>query len=67
VGTWAVCLLVEVSQLSSADWLVGLRSTRLGALVLGRGFVWSDLLCYAAGALSAGLGDFALRIVGSRA
>ena len=50
-----VCSSVELSQLYQADWLTAIRRTRLGGLVLGFGFLWSDLLCYLAGGL-AGLG-----------
>ncbi len=42
-------LLVEFSQLLSPPWLVAARATRMGALVLGQGFLTSDLVCYAAG------------------
>lgn len=45
----AIAVAVEVSQLSHAGWLVALRGTRLGGLVLGYGFLWSDLACYAVG------------------
>ena len=41
--------LIEISQLSQAGWLLSLRATRLGGLVLGYGFLWSDLICYSAG------------------
>ncbi|NML64157.1 DUF2809 domain-containing protein [Hymenobacter sp. RP-2-7] len=47
---------IELSQLWQAPWLQALRHTTLGALVLGQGFLWSDLACYAAGiAVGAGL------------
>ena len=52
---------VEVSQLYHAPWLDAARDTRLGALALGRGFLWSDLLCYGAGVAGAALLDGALR------
>ncbi|RTQ51571.1 DUF2809 domain-containing protein [Hymenobacter gummosus] len=45
----SIALAVELSQLWQAPWLQALRATTLGALVLGRGFLWSDLLCYAGG------------------
>ncbi len=48
-----VSALVELSQLYRAPWLNALRDTRAGALVLGQGFLWSDLLCYALGVLIA--------------
>jgi hypothetical protein len=40
---------VEVSQLYHAPWIDGIRSTTLGGLVLGFGFLWSDLVCYMVG------------------
>jgi len=40
---------IEVSQLYHAPWIDAIRRTRPGALVLGYGFLWSDLACYAAG------------------
>ena len=40
---------IEISQLYHAPWIDNLRATRLGALVLGFSFVWSDLLCYSLG------------------
>jgi hypothetical protein len=42
-------LLVEVSQLYHAPWIDSIRQTTLGGLVLGFGFLWSDLVCYAVG------------------
>jgi hypothetical protein len=41
--------LIEISQLYHPAWLDAVRQTTLGSLVLGHGFLWSDLLCYAAG------------------
>ena len=49
--TIAVSFGVELSQLYQADWLNAIRRTRLGALTLGAGFLWSDLLCYSVGTL----------------
>jgi hypothetical protein len=43
------CVIIEVSQLYHAPWIDSIRGTTLGALVLGHGFVWSDLACYAVG------------------
>jgi len=42
-------LLIELSQLYHAPWIDSIRRTTLGGLVLGFGFVWSDLACYATG------------------
>jgi hypothetical protein len=50
-----ISVLVELSQLLHTPWLDALRAHRLAALVLGRGFLVSDLVCYAVGAgLAAG-------------
>ena len=43
------CFLVELSQLINTGWLNALRDTTLGALVLGRGFLWSDFVAYTCG------------------
>lgn len=40
---------IEVSQIYHAPWIDGIRAYRLGGLVLGYGFLWSDLICYIAG------------------
>jgi len=45
----ACSCVIEVSQLYHAPWIDAIRRTRPGALVLGYGFLWSDLACYAAG------------------
>ena len=41
--------LVEFSQILSFDLLVRLRSTFLGHMLLGQGFLWIDLLAYTIG------------------
>ena len=41
--------LLESSQLYRAPWLNALRATRLGGLILGYSFLWSDLACYTVG------------------
>jgi len=40
---------IEFSQLYKAPWINNLRHTLFGRLVLGEGFLWSDLVCYAIG------------------
>ena len=45
----AVSYAVEVSQLYQAPWIEALRHTTFGGLVLGFGFLWSDLVCYSVG------------------
>lgn len=54
---WGFTYLIELSQLYQADWLNAVRHTWLGGLVLGFSFLWSDLLMYALGILSAWLVD----------
>ena len=46
---YGVSFAVELSQLHHAPWIDAIRATRLGALALGHGFLWSDLVCYAVG------------------
>ncbi len=41
--------VIEFSQRYQASWINGIRANRLGGLVLGYGFLWSDLLAYSAG------------------
>jgi len=48
---------IEFSQLYHAPWIDSIRHTRLGALVLGFGFLWTDLIAYAGGILLAALID----------
>ncbi|MEZ4771967.1 MAG: DUF2809 domain-containing protein [Bacteroidia bacterium] len=43
------CYAIEFTQLCKADWIMALRSYKLGGLILGYGFRWSDLVCYAIG------------------
>jgi hypothetical protein len=42
-------LLVELSQLYHAPWIDSIRRTTIGGLILGFGFLWSDLACYLVG------------------
>ena len=52
---------VEFSQLIKWRWLVELRSTKIGHLLLGQGFLWSDLIAYTVGIAAALLCTMALR------
>jgi hypothetical protein len=45
--------IVEASQCSEAAWLKAIRARKLGRLILGTTFVWSDFPCYAVGAIVA--------------
>jgi hypothetical protein len=40
---------IEFSQMLTPDWLVKIRSTFMGHMLLGQGFLWSDLLAYTIG------------------
>jgi hypothetical protein len=61
VAALAFSALIESSQLYHAPWIDAVRRLPLGALILGWGFLWSDLACYALGvalgvALETGVG-----------
>ncbi|MBG0971457.1 DUF2809 domain-containing protein [Bacillus sp. SRB3LM] len=43
------CYGIEASQLYHAEWIDSMRATTLGGLVLGYGFLWSDLVAYTIG------------------
>src|SRR5271157_338733 len=45
----AFSVAIELSQLYHALWIDSIRQTTLGGLILGFGFLWSDLACYAVG------------------
>lgn len=61
LGTVGISWAVEFSQLLRVPWLDSVRATRAGALALGQGFLWSDLLCYVVGASLAAVVDRRLR------
>ena len=52
---------VEASQLYDAPWIDAVRRTRAGGLLLGHGFLWSDVACYTIGAVAGMAIDSALR------
>lgn len=45
-----ICIVIELSQLLHTDWINTIRATLTGRLILGQGFLWSDLAAYAVGA-----------------
>ena len=49
--SWAIIFSysIEISQLYHAPWIDSIRNTALGGLILGFGFLWSDLVCYTIG------------------
>jgi len=40
---------IELSQLYHSTWVEQIRRTRVGGLILGYDYMWSDLLCYGVG------------------
>lgn len=48
-ATLAFAYGVEFSQLYQAEWIQAFRKTFLGAVSIGSGFRWSDLVSYTAG------------------
>ncbi|MEO1437685.1 MAG: DUF2809 domain-containing protein [Bacteroidota bacterium] len=51
-----ICFAIESSQLIQSNWLNQIRQTQIGGLILGFGFLWSDLLSYTLGGfLAAGI------------
>lgn len=53
----AFCFVIEFSQLYQADWINHIRQTLPGRLILGQGFLWSDLLAYMGGVMIGVLGE----------
>lgn len=40
------CFTIELTQLYHSYWIDVIRDTTLGGLILGHGFLWSDLVAY---------------------
>jgi hypothetical protein len=55
------CYIIELSQLYHANWIELIRKTTLGGLVLGYGFLPSDLLAYAIGIAAGVIFEILLR------
>ncbi|MHB0832816.1 ribosomal maturation YjgA family protein [Bacillus licheniformis] len=51
------CFLIECSQLYHAPWIDNIRAAPLGGLILGYGFLWSDLLAYVLGVSAGAAGE----------
>lgn len=47
-----LCYMIEVSQLCQATWLNNIRSYKIGGLILGFGFLWSDIISYTLGGIT---------------
>ncbi len=52
------CYCIEVSQFYHAPWIDAIRHTRIGALILGFAFLWSDILAYTLGISISFLGEY---------
>ena len=63
IGALVFAFTIEVSQLYHAPWIDALRQTRLGGLVLGFGFLATDLVCYTVGVLAGGTLELLVRRV----
>ncbi|NQZ58790.1 MAG: DUF2809 domain-containing protein [Lentisphaeraceae bacterium] len=48
---------VEALQLYQAPWIQSIRANRLGGLILGFGFLWSDIVCYTVGVVLCSISD----------
>lgn len=55
------CWFIEITQLYHAPWIDAIRATTLGGLVLGFGFLWSDMIAYVVGTAFGALIDNYLR------
>lgn len=56
----ALAFLVEISQLYHAPWIDSIRQTLLGGLMLGFGFLWTDLVCYSVGVMIGVIAELAI-------
>jgi hypothetical protein len=59
----ALAFFVETSQLYHAPWIDAIRQTTLGGLVLGFGFLWTDLVCYSVGVALGVIAEWSIRRV----
>jgi len=53
IMSMVITFAIEFSQLYQADWINAIRVTLPGRIVLGQGFLWSDLVAYTMGILLA--------------
>lgn len=50
ISTLVFSCLIELSQLYHSPWIDSLRNIKILALIIGSGFLWSDIVCYFFGA-----------------
>jgi hypothetical protein len=60
IASLVIAFSVETSQLYHAPWIDGIRQTTLGGLVLGFGFLWTDLICYTVGIILGAVTEFGI-------
>ncbi len=60
--TVIITISIEISQLYHALWIDAIRMNKIGGLVLGFGFLWSDIVCYVIGILLGVLFEAVLQI-----
>lgn len=58
-----ICVAIELSQLSDHFILMEIRSFKMGRLILGQGFLWSDVIAYVSGCTIAALTDHFSRTI----
>ena len=46
-----ISVLIEIQQLYQAPWAVKFRNITVVGILLGHGFLWGDIVCYAVGVL----------------
>lgn len=49
ISSLIFCFFIEITQLYHSVFIDSIRSTVIGGLILGFGFLWSDLICYIIG------------------
>ncbi|MCT4617802.1 MAG: DUF2809 domain-containing protein [Marinisporobacter sp.] len=49
ISSLLFCYFIEITQLYHTPWIDAIRETTIGGLILGFGFLWSDLVCYTVG------------------
>lgn len=53
---------VESLQLYQADWIMKIRANTWGGLLLGHGFLWSDILLYTLGNITGFVISLSIRV-----
>lgn len=56
------CFIIELTQLYHSYWIDVIRDTTLGGLILGHGFLWSDLVAYFIGILFGYIVDVKIKL-----